>query len=53
MKQYTGTSKLTFQDLIFLLEVGAGTAKKYLRDIKDQYKIPIVLYCHFKLYFNC
>ena len=43
---------MTNKDIRTMLEVSDKTAIKIKNDIKETQKCPIVLYCHFKKYFN-
>lgn len=44
---------LTAKDLQTILQVkDIKTAQKYLKDIKEHYKCPLVLYSHFESYFK-
>ena len=40
------------KDIMELQGVGESTAFKYLKDIKDEYNLKKVLYCHVKKYFH-
>jgi hypothetical protein len=52
-KNYTNTTKLSFKDIESLLTtISQETAKQYFTDIKKQYGLKVVLYCHFKDYFK-
>lgn len=42
--------KMTFKDIQNSLEVSECTAKKILKDIKNEYDIKIVTYRHLKMY---
>lgn len=53
MAQINEFRRLTAKDIQILLEVNdIKTAYKYLKDIKEELKIPMVLFCHFKKYFK-
>lgn len=50
---YKEYQKLSFKDIQTLLIVSEASAKRYLTDIKEHFKIDAVLYLHFKKYFKC
>lgn len=50
---YKDTTKITAKDVCELLcTISQRTAQQYFTDIKKQYDVKIVLYIHFKQYFN-
>jgi hypothetical protein len=50
---YTDYQKLTFKDIeSLLISVSPKTAQQYLTDIKKEYELKAVLFCHFKKYFK-
>jgi pyruvate/oxaloacetate carboxyltransferase len=52
-KTYTDCQKLSFKDIeALLISVSPKTAKQYLTDIKKEFDVKIVLFCHFKKYFK-
>lgn len=53
LKNYTSTQKLTAKDVeTLLVSVSPGTAKQYLKDIKQSFGVSVVLFCHFCEYFK-
>ena len=52
-QNYTDLQKLTAKDIQHLLvSVSEKTAQNYITDIKKEYQLKIVLFCHFKNYFK-
>lgn len=44
--------RVTAKDLAQNMGVNVSTAKRYLKDVKDEYDIKIVLLCHINKYFK-
>lgn len=44
--------KVTAKDLAHNMGVNVSTAKRYLKDVKEEYDIKIVLLCHIERYFK-
>jgi cytoplasmic iron level regulating protein YaaA (DUF328/UPF0246 family) len=51
-KLFKETTKLCAKDLSELMSISLRLAQKYFSDIKKHFSIKIVLYSHFKIYFN-
>ncbi|SHM72113.1 hypothetical protein [Flavobacterium xinjiangense] len=52
-KIYTDYQKISYKDIeLLLVSVSEKTAQQYLRDIKKEFQISIVLFSHFKHYFK-
>jgi hypothetical protein len=50
---YTEYTKLGYKDIeSLLITISAKTAQQYLTDIKKEFDIKDVLFCHFKQYFK-
>jgi hypothetical protein len=50
---YTEYTKLSFKDIeSLLITVSEQAARQYLSDIKKEYGLKAVLFCHFKQYFK-
>lgn len=51
-REYTKFESLQVVDIKILLNVSYSKANRIMKDIKQSYKIPNVLYCHFLDYFS-
>lgn len=52
MVKYAPTQQIRCKDIQSLLQVSEATAKRYMRDIKQQYGIAVITYNHYAKYFS-
>lgn len=51
-KEYLPHERITYQDLIYLMNAKESTAQRYISDIRKHYKINLVTYWHYLNYFK-
>jgi hypothetical protein len=45
-------NRITYKDLMSLMDIQETAAKKYIRDMREHYAVPILMVCHFFEYFK-